>query len=788
MTLEQALTQLSERLGLDAKALIAFAAEDRETGWDNGTGQWPIGSLFASEGRILYALVRAMRPQVIVEFGALYGCSAKHILKALAKNKSGKLISIDPDAKPMMDRFSAAEIKRWEIVREYGETALLPKHIDIAIEDTGHEISMTRDMCKRAMQHGAKVILVHDADHFGVGAKVREGMKLAFGSDYKIVRTADSDCGYGYWVRPETVITPVPVSQPHAAPMQSSQLLLSIVSGTFNRLPMLKAMIESVRDQLPRHFRYEFVLVDGGSTDGTIEWAEQQPDIRMIQHGELRGAIVSFCEGARAAVGDYVIMANDDVVFKPYSILRAIVHLEENRTCGAVAFADNRRAQMLDHVNHYHVVEKMPALASDGTMASVNYAQVGMFRRWLGNRCDWWGANDPIMSMARVYGGDNHLSSRIWEHGYSVDAVAGCLVDDQIAQDGLRDINRSRGAQDSHQYYARFPRGARLQPYPQVPNPQRERLRIVVMDAHAPQLPARTAKEKGLAEAFAEIGLVVHLDYVNEPCDLVKTIRAWQPHLLFTQMHGIGVINKELLQAARAECPQTVMVNFNGDVYEKDLIGSDILEALREVDLQTVVNAKVLPVYKRKGISATYWQIPYKESVAPYQGEVIAHDILWQGNCYNEDRNALIETLKSIRIGNKQPDLGIYGNCPDAHGSTHFDFAHQAALYSSAKITIGDTYKGSIAFTSNRMLQALGNGAFFLMEHSPELDKYNGWEAGIHYAEWQNLEDLVTKIKFWLQPEQAEARTRIAKAGQAFVRSNYSYPRQVEKLMELLPS
>lgn len=785
MTLEQVLTQLSEHLGLDSQALIAYAAEDMETGWDNGAGAWPIGSLFASEGRILYALVRAMRPKTIVEFGALYGCSAKHILKALVKNKAGKLISIDPDAKPLMERFTPAELKRWEIIREYGETAPLPEQIDIAIEDTGHEIAMTRDMCGRAVQHGAKLILVHDADHPGVGAKVREGMQLAFGSACQIVRTEDSDCGYGYWMRQDDIGTPSPKA---AVPAKSDHPLLSVVSGTFNRLPMLRSMIQSVRDQIPKHIGVEFVIIDGGSTDGTIEWCEAQPDIRLTQHGELRGAIRSFCEGARLAKGDYVIMSNDDVLYHPYSILRAIAHLEENRTCGAVALADNRRAQMTNHPQNYHVVEMMPAIAPDGSMASVHYAQIGMFRRWLGDIAGWWGDQDAIMGKARIYGGDNFLTSRIIELGYSVDAVPGCLVDDQIAQDSLRDLNRTRGAQDSRQYYARFPRGPRIQPYPQVHNPQRERLRIVVMDAHAPQLPARTAKEKGLADAFAEIGLVVHLDYVNEKCDLVETVRAWQPHLLFTQMHGIGAINADLLRKVRAVKHDMVIVNFNGDVYEKDLIGKDILEALREVDLQTVVNAKVLPIYKRKGIPAAYWQIPYKEPASPYQGEVIAHDILWQGNCYNEDRNALIETLNSVRVDGKQPDLGIYGNCPDSLGSTHFDFAHQAALYSSAKITVGDTYEGSIAFTSNRMVQALGSGAFFLMQHSPELDNYNGWQADIHYAKWMDLADLKAKIAEWVRPEMEGKRRKIAESGQAFIKANYTYPHQVAKLIELLPS
>lgn len=201
MNLDNVLSQLAADLNLDVNQLINFADEDHEGGYDHGHGTWPIGSMFGSEGKILYAVVRAMRPKHVVEFGTLYGCSSKHILAAMVKNKLGKLLSIDPDPKILRERFTEAELARWRFKREMGETAQLPTQIDIAFEDTGHEIEMTYVMCSRSIEQGAKLILVHDADHYVVGDKVREGMRLAFGQRSRIIRTDDSDCGFGYWVR-----------------------------------------------------------------------------------------------------------------------------------------------------------------------------------------------------------------------------------------------------------------------------------------------------------------------------------------------------------------------------------------------------------------------------------------------------------------------------------------------------------------------------------------------------------------------------------------------------------
>lgn len=563
-------------------------------------------------------------------------------------------------------------------------------------------------------------------------------------------------------------------------------MLLSIVSGTYNRLSHLQRMIESVRRQMPRHIAYEFVIIDGGSVDGTNEWCMAQPDICLIQHGDLRGAIKAFCEGARTAQGEYVIMGNDDVEFHPGSILRAIAYLEEHRTCGAVAFADNRHSQAMQEPNAYRVMG-MPAMSVEGKAVGVTYAQVGMFRRWLGERVGWWGDQDPIMSKARTYGGDNYLSSRIWELGYSVDAVESCAVDDMIPRDGLREKNTSAGSQDSAQYYARFPRGAQLQAWPQVPNPQRERMRILLLDIHEPRLPARDAKEYGLADALAKVGLLWHVDYINEECDLAAAVRAWQPHVMITQMHDTERINAGTLSAARAEKPDMAVVNWNGDAHESGLISPDIMEALRYVDLQTVVNAKVLHNYESEGIPAAYWQIGWKAPAAPYEGEVPSYEVLWQGNCYNDERRALIAALRSTRIGRRKLKLGVYGNAPGADGYTHYDFAHQAALNAAATIVVGDTYPNTEAFVSNRVFQVLGAGGFLLQQHSRNLDQYTGLLPDVHYVEWTDLADLQKKIRLWLEPERAEARQRIAAAGCKFVRENFNYDAQVRKLWALLP-
>lgn len=561
-------------------------------------------------------------------------------------------------------------------------------------------------------------------------------------------------------------------------------MLLSIVSGTYQRLPYLARMIASVRSQIPRHIGYEFVLVDGGSTDGTIEWCKTQADINLIQHGDLRGAIRAFTDGGKVAQGTYSIIANDDVEFHPHSILKAIVHLEENRTCGMVAFADNRLQQLGKASKHQ--TDGMPAIGTDGKPAWVTYGQIAMVRTWLANRIGWWGADDPLMGQGRTYAADNWLSAHIWQLGYSIDPVMGCTVDDLIPRDGLRARNNDSGANDSRLYYQAFPRGPQLKASPEVPNPQHDSLRVIVMDIHDPHLPARTAKEKHLAEAFSEVAYTWHIDQANEPFDLPQMMEDWQPHLVFIQLHDTSKVDAALLSRARAVKPECVFVTWCGDAHPHCYLSPDIIDTLRFVDLQLVVNAKVLPDYKRLGINAKYWQIGYTKPAATYDGEVPAYDVLIQWNCYDQRRHDLVAAIRKLAY-DEGMTVGVYGNCHESDGNTHYQFDKQAALYASAKIVVSDTFPNTEGFVSNRLFQALGAGGFVLQEHSPRLDQLTGLEAGRHYIEWQDTDDLLRLIREWAAPECEAMRRAIAKQGMEFVRKEFSYPAQVKKLWKLLP-
>ncbi len=550
-------------------------------------------------------------------------------------------------------------------------------------------------------------------------------------------------------------------------------MILSIVTGTYNRKAHLQQMVNSARVLIPHGWAYEVVVVDGGSTDGTQAWCKKQPDVRLIEHGELRGAIAAFCDGAKAAQGDYVLLANDDIVFQHSSILSAVGYLETHPSCGAVAFADNRPAP---GYGREYKVQTMRAIR-DGRAVDVPYAQVGLYRRDLGNAAGWWGADDPDFP-GHTYGGDNYLSARIWEMGYTVDAAPGCRVDDLIPADELRQHNTEIERRNPAAYYKRYPNG------PAIPAQQQggaERLRIL----YAPIYERNFGKYKsGLRDALGRVGVVLEWDYVNDTHQrLEDLVRMWQPHLLLTQAHAPSSIPIDMLVKARQARPSMVVANWNGDVYTKDLTHPDMLEWLRHVDVQLTVNASALEVYAQEGIPAAYWQVAYEPVDYDNLPDVAAHDVVLLANCYSDYRRQLGAVLRSTGA-----TIGLYGfGWEFANVNTTYKFAESAALYARAKIGIGDNqYSNERGFVSNRIFEALASGAFLLHQTVTGLEELTGLQAGVHYVEWTDFNHLHKQIKKWLQPRYNAQRERIAAAGRDYVRQHHSFDTRVKELFAIL--
>jgi len=103
---------------------------------------------------------------------------------------------------------------------------------------------------------------------------------------------------------------------------------ISIVTPVFNSVRWIDLCVRSVRHALQGQ-SYEHIVVDGGSTDGTLEHLKQQLDIRLIL-GPDKGMYDALNKGMAAARGRILGHLNADEQYDRAGLAQALQKLEQS--------------------------------------------------------------------------------------------------------------------------------------------------------------------------------------------------------------------------------------------------------------------------------------------------------------------------------------------------------------------------------------------------------------------------------------------------------------------------
>lgn len=190
---------------------------------------------------------------------------------------------------------------------------------------------------------------------------------------------------------------------------------LSIVIGSYNRYHFLKLAIASVREEINRYsLSTEIIVVDGGSTDGTLKWLAKQKDIiSIIQHnrGQWLGKPIEARSwgyfmnlGFKCAQGKFVCMLSDDCLVVPGALQNGVTRFEEGlnagKNIGAIAF----------YWRNWPEQEKYRVGRTLGNKMFVNH---GIY---LKTALEKVGYCDEVRY--NFYHADGDLCLKMWEQGY----------------------------------------------------------------------------------------------------------------------------------------------------------------------------------------------------------------------------------------------------------------------------------------------------------------------------------------------------------------------------------
>lgn len=227
---------------------------------------------------------------------------------------------------------------------------------------------------------------------------------------------------------------------------------ISFVLGSYNRFPLLVKAIDSIRSHdVPVPF--EMIVIDGGSTDGTMEWLGGQKDIISIiqhNHGEFRGRPVErrswgyFMNlGFKIAQGRFILMLSDDCVLLPNAVTCAFERIREierqNHKIGGVAFYFRNWPLEKD----YYVQKTL------GGKLMVNH---GLFLRTAIESVGWADEERYVF-----YKADGDLCLKLWQAGYIIVDAPGAFVEHCVdPSEPIRAANNTTLGYDRKAYLRRW--------------------------------------------------------------------------------------------------------------------------------------------------------------------------------------------------------------------------------------------------------------------------------------------------------------------------------------------
>ncbi len=158
---------------------------------------------------------------------------------------------------------------------------------------------------------------------------------------------------------------------------------VSIVTPSFNHARFIERTIDSVLSQRG-DFDLDFRVLDGGSTDGTVDILKRYGDRIKWTSERDKGQVDAINKGLRAATGDIVGWLNSDDVLMPDAIARVVEAFQNNpRTewvhgrCRIIDEHDREVRRWISAYKHYRAQRH-----SLGSLLTENYvSQMTVFWR-----------------------------------------------------------------------------------------------------------------------------------------------------------------------------------------------------------------------------------------------------------------------------------------------------------------------------------------------------------------------------------------------------------------------
>lgn len=111
--------------------------------------------------------------------------------------------------------------------------------------------------------------------------------------------------------------------------------LVSVTIVTWNSLQYLPHCLHHLRNQ--QQATFEIIILDNGSTDGTVEYLRQQADVQLIEELRNTGFSAGHNKAISRASGEYALVLNPDVFLTPSFLANAVKAMSLDKRIGQVS-------------------------------------------------------------------------------------------------------------------------------------------------------------------------------------------------------------------------------------------------------------------------------------------------------------------------------------------------------------------------------------------------------------------------------------------------------------------
>lgn len=133
---------------------------------------------------------------------------------------------------------------------------------------------------------------------------------------------------------------------------------VTVVIPNFNGKAYLEVCLASLEGQVGASF--ETIVVDNGSTDGSIQWIEENyPAVRLIRYPENFGFCKAVNEGIQVSRTPYVLLLNNDIQTDRHFVRQLTEAIERHPrafSCGAKMLQYKDRSLVDDAGNYYNAM------------------------------------------------------------------------------------------------------------------------------------------------------------------------------------------------------------------------------------------------------------------------------------------------------------------------------------------------------------------------------------------------------------------------------------------------